>query len=152
MFSGVTLFLNGCTPLRLPGAARDARPRSRRAHDRRPRSCAGILVRPDGFPLLDRVKETGPEIASRIGADPIELEIADLDGGDGQIIELIRYIRPAGRPIRARSSDPGTAHIAVRVDDLDAALERLRGSQGRQISRRPLVLHDPGGSCDEVTC
>ena len=138
MFSGVTLFLNGCTPLRLPGAARDARPRSRRAHDRRPRSCAGILVRPDGFPLLDRVTETGPEIASLIGADPVELEIADLDGGDGQIIELIRYIRPAGRPTQARSSDPGSAYIAVQVEDIDAAFERIQGSQGRQISRRPI--------------
>ncbi len=105
-----------------------------------------------GLPLLNRVTETGPDIASLIGEDSVELEIADLDGGDGQIIELIRYIRPAGRPIRARSSDPGTAHIAVRVDDLDAALERLRGSQGRQISRRPVVLHDPGGAWDGVTC
>jgi catechol 2,3-dioxygenase-like lactoylglutathione lyase family enzyme len=105
-----------------------------------------------GLPLLNRVTETGPDIASLIGADSVELEIADLDGGDGQIIELIRYIRPGGRPIHARSSDPGTAHIAVRVDDLDAALERLRGSQGRQISRRPVVLHDPGGVWDGVTC
>jgi len=84
------------------------------------------------------VTETGPEIASLIGADPVELEIADLDGGDGQIIELIRYIRPAGRPTQARSSDPGSAYIAVQVEDIDAAFERIQGSQGRQISRRPI--------------
>src|SRR5260370_33899144 len=103
-----------------------------------------------GFRLLNRV--TGPDIASLIGEDSVELEIADLDGGDGQIIELIRYIRPAGRPIQARSSDPGSAHIAVRVDDIDTALERLRGSPGRQISRRPVLLDDPGGAWDGVTC
>jgi catechol 2,3-dioxygenase-like lactoylglutathione lyase family enzyme len=105
-----------------------------------------------GLRLLNRVTESGPDIASLIGEDSVELEIADLDGGDGRIIELIRYIRPAGRPIHARSSDPGSAHIAVRVDDINAALERLQGSQGRQISRRPVLLHDPGGAWDGVTC
>src|SRR5258708_8665582 len=105
-----------------------------------------------GLPLLNRGTETGADIASLIGEDSVELEIADLDGGDGRIIELIRYIRPAGRPIQPRSSDPGSAHIALRGADLYAALERLHGSQGRQISRSPVVLHDPGGAWDGVTC
>jgi catechol 2,3-dioxygenase-like lactoylglutathione lyase family enzyme len=65
---------------------------------------------------------------------------------------LIRYIRPAGRPARARSGDPGSCHIALRVDDLDAAVECLQGSQARQISRHPVVLHDPGGPWDGVAC
>ena len=105
-----------------------------------------------GLRLLGRVTETGPDIAALIGEDAVELEIADLDAGDGRIIELIRYIRPAGRPVRPRSSDPGSSHIALRVEDLDAALERLEGSQARQISRHPVVLHDPGGAWDEVGC
>jgi len=105
-----------------------------------------------GFRLLNRVTETGPDIASLIGESSVELEIADLDSGDGRIIELIRYTSPEGRPVQARSSDPGSAHIALRVDDIDGALERIHGSQGRQISRRPVVLHDPGGAWDGVTC
>jgi len=105
-----------------------------------------------GLRLLGRVTETGTDIASLIGEDSVELDIADLDGGDGRIIELIRYISPAGRPIRARSSDPGSAPIALRVDDIDAALERIKGSQGRQLSRRPVLLHDPDGAWDGVTC
>src|SRR5262245_61116404 len=80
------------------------------------------------------------------------LEIADLDAGDGRIIELIKYIRPAGKPVRARSSDPGSTHIALRVDDLDEALARLEGSGARQISRHPVLLHDPGGAWDGVAC
>src|SRR5262245_37114486 len=79
-----------------------------------------------GLRLVSLVTETGSDIASLIGEDSVEIEIADLDAGDGRIIELIRYIRPAGRPIRARSSDPGSSHIALRVDDLDAALERIK--------------------------
>ena len=105
-----------------------------------------------GLRLLHRVTETDPDIASLIGEDSVEVEIADLDAGDGRIIELINYIRPAGGPIRARSSDPGSTHIALRVDDLDEALERLEGSQARQISRHPVVLHDPGGAWDGVAC
>jgi catechol 2,3-dioxygenase-like lactoylglutathione lyase family enzyme len=105
-----------------------------------------------GLRLLGRVTETGPDIAALLGEDAVELEIADLDAGDGRIVERIRYIRPAGRPARARSGDPGSCHIALRVDDLDAAVERIQGSQARQISRHPVVLHDPGGAWDGVAC
>lgn len=104
-----------------------------------------------GLRLLGRVTETGPDIAALLGEDSVEIEIADLDA-DGRIIELIRYIRPAGQPVRARSGDLGSCHIALRVDDLDAALERIQGSQARQISRHPVVLHDPGGAWDGVAC
>src|SRR5215470_9231336 len=105
-----------------------------------------------GLRLLGRVTETGPDIAALIGEDAVELEIADLDAGDGRIIELIKYIRPAGRPVRVRSSDPGSTHIALRVDDLDEALARLVGSGARQISRHPVLLQDPGGAWDGVAC
>jgi len=105
-----------------------------------------------GLRLLQRVTENDPDIASLIGEDSVEVEIADLDAGDGRIIELIKYIRPAGRPVRARSSDPGSTHIALRVDDLDEALARLEGSGARQISRHPVLLHDPGGAWDGVAC
>jgi glyoxylase I family protein len=105
-----------------------------------------------GLRLLGRVTETGQDIAALIGEDSVEIEIADLDAGDGRIIELIHYIRPAGQPVRARSGDPGSCHIALRVDDLDAALERIQGSQARQISRYPVVLQDPGGAWDGVAC
>jgi catechol 2,3-dioxygenase-like lactoylglutathione lyase family enzyme len=102
--------------------------------------------------LLGRVTETGQDIAALIGEDSVEIEIADLDAGDGRIIELIHYIRPAGQPVRAQSGDPGRCHIALRVDDLDAALERIQGSHARQISRHPVVLQDPGGAWDGVAC
>jgi catechol 2,3-dioxygenase-like lactoylglutathione lyase family enzyme len=105
-----------------------------------------------GLRLLHRATETDPDIASLIGEDSVELEIADLDAGDGRIIELIKYTRPSGRPIRAQSSDPGSLHIAVRVDDLDATLQRLEGSGARKISPHPVVLHDPGGAWDGVAC
>ena len=117
------------------------------------RRAARARTRPLPSDVADyRVTETGPDIAALIGEDSVELEIADLDAGDGRIIELIRYARPAGRPVWARSSDPGSSHIALRVDDLGAALECIQGSPARQISRHPVLLHDPGGGWDGVAC
>src|SRR5262249_59208252 len=68
-----------------------------------------------GLRLLGRVTETGPDIASLIGERSVEVEIADLDSGDGRIIELIRYISPAGRARRELGSDPGHGPIPLRV-------------------------------------
>jgi glyoxylase I family protein len=93
-----------------------------------------------GLRLLHRATETDRDLAALIGEETVEIEIADLDGGDGQIIELIKYHHPTGRPIRARSCDPG------------AALGRLEGSAARQISRHPVVLRDPGGRWDGAVC
>src|SRR5690242_11307395 len=105
-----------------------------------------------GLRLLGRVTETGPDIAALLGGDSVEIEIADLDAGGGRIIELSRYFRTADRPARGGCGDPGSCHIALRVDDLDAAVERIQGSPARQISRHPVVLHDPGGAWDGVAC
>src|SRR5260370_37487103 len=76
-----------------------------------------------GLRLLGRVTETGPDIAALLGEDAVELEIADLAAGDGRIIGLLRYRRPAGRPVRGRGGDPGDSHVALPVDDLDSAVD-----------------------------
>jgi catechol 2,3-dioxygenase-like lactoylglutathione lyase family enzyme len=109
--------------------------------------CGGL-----GLRLLHRATDSDPDLAALVGEESIEIEIADLDGGDGQIIELIEYHRPTGDPVRPRSFDPGSSHIALRVDDLNAALERLAGSAARRISRHPVVLRDPGGPWDGAVC
>lgn len=105
-----------------------------------------------GLRLLHRATETDRDLAALIGEETAEIEIAELDGGHGQIIELIKYHHPTGRPIRPRSWDPGSSHIALRVDDLGAALARLEGSAAHQISRHPVVLRDPGGRWDGAVC
>jgi glyoxylase I family protein len=105
-----------------------------------------------GLRLLQRATETDPEVAALIGEDSVEAEIADLDAGEGQVIELIEYRRPAGRASRARDGVTGSSHIALRVDDLQAVLTRLAGSGARQISRHPVLLRDPNGPWDGVTC
>ena len=44
-----------------------------------------------------------PEVADLLGLDSVELRIADLDSGDGRIVELIQYLEPKGRLIAYES-------------------------------------------------
>jgi catechol 2,3-dioxygenase-like lactoylglutathione lyase family enzyme len=95
---------------------------------------------------------TGPDVAELLGVDSVQLRIADLDSGDGRIVELIQYVEPKGRSIAYNSSDVATAHVAFTVDDLDAVQERLRDAGATIVSRRPLVISEPGGAFDGATC
>jgi catechol 2,3-dioxygenase-like lactoylglutathione lyase family enzyme len=92
------------------------------------------------------------EVAELLGLDSVRLRIADLDSGDGRIVELIEYIEPKRRRIAYESSDPATAHIAFTVDDLAAARERLAKAGATIVSRRPLTIRDPGGAFDGAIC
>lgn len=95
---------------------------------------------------------TDPEVAELLGLDSVELRVADLDSGDGRIVELIQYLRPKGRGIIYESSDPATAHIAFTVDNLASVHERLRGAGATIVSRRPLTIREPGGPFDGAIC
>lgn len=105
-----------------------------------------------GLRLLGRVVERGGDLADLVGVDEVEVEIADLQTADGRIVELLHYRTPAGTPVQPATGDPGGVHVALRVDDLEAALARLDGSEARVLSRRPVTLHDPGGIWDGAVC
>jgi glyoxylase I family protein len=58
------------------------------------------------------------------------------------LVEIYEYERPTGGRLPPRNSDPGGHHIALRVDDVDAAADHLR-SKGCRMMRGPIVV--PGG-------
>ena len=58
------------------------------------------------------------------------------------ILEIYEYERPTGGVGPPRNSDPGGHHIALRVDDVEAAAEHLR-ARGCRMMRGPIVV--PGG-------
>jgi diaminopimelate decarboxylase len=105
-----------------------------------------------GLPVLQREVVTDPLIASLLGVDQVELEIADLDAGDHRVIELIEYRTPRGTARKPSTHDPGTPHIALRVDDIATIIGRLGGTGARMISTQPVTLHDPSGLWDGVVC
>jgi catechol 2,3-dioxygenase-like lactoylglutathione lyase family enzyme len=93
-----------------------------------------------------------PEVAELLGLDSVQLRIADLDSGDGRIVELIQYLEPKGRRISYESFDSATAHIAFTVDDLAALRGRLTVAGATMVSRRPITISEPGGAFDGATC
>ena len=93
-----------------------------------------------------------PEVADLLGLDSVQLRIADLDSGDGRVVELIQYLQPKGTRIDYESADPATAHIAFTVDDLASVHERLVRAGATIVSRRPITISEPGGSFDGAIC
>jgi catechol 2,3-dioxygenase-like lactoylglutathione lyase family enzyme len=92
------------------------------------------------------------ETAALLGLESVELHIADLDSGDGRVVELIEYRRPKGDRVGFQLYDSPVIHIALTVDDLAAVRERLVAAGIDVISRRPLTIHDPGGAFDGAIC
>lgn len=56
---------------------------------------------------------------------------------DGTRIELIEYVRPEGRKVDSKPCNPGVAHIAFLVDDIQQAYEELT-SKGVRFVNTPV--------------
>jgi len=105
-----------------------------------------------GLRVIADATATEPEVADLLGLDSVKLRIADLDSGDGRIVELIQYVEPKGGPVAYESSDSGTTHIAFTVDNLAAVRERLTEAGATVVSRRPITINEPGGAFDGAIC
>lgn len=103
-----------------------------------------------GLRLLSRNMLEGPDLAALLGFESAAIDNADLDSGDGRILELMQYVQPPGVRVTYRSADAPTTHIAFKVQDLAALTERLTTAGVEIISRRPLKIH--GGAWDGVQC
>lgn len=107
--------------------------------DRSLRFYQGLL----GLPLLGRGEETGPTLAGPTGGLRSRFLFADLDLGSGQILELLQWLEPRGVGGRASVHDPGSGHVGLRVDNLDAALHELTDA-GFPPRFDPVRLEAPG--------
>lgn len=105
-----------------------------------------------GLRVLADSTVSEPEVADLLGLDSVQLRIADLDSGDGRVVELIQYLQPKGTRIDYESADPATAHIAFTVDDLDSMRVRLMDAGATIVSGRPITISEPGGSFDGAIC
>jgi catechol 2,3-dioxygenase-like lactoylglutathione lyase family enzyme len=64
--------------------------------------------------------------------------------GSTHKLELFEYVAPPGQPADVRTNNPGSAHLALYVDDLPAAYAALK-AQGMTF-RSPPVLIDAGAN------
>ena len=102
-----------------------------------------------GLTVLERGVETDERIGELLGLPGARLRFADLALGDGGLVELLEYEAPAGRALRPQPNDAGAGHVALAVDDLDAALRRLR-DHGFPSRSAPVLLDDHEGRWKDV--
>jgi catechol 2,3-dioxygenase-like lactoylglutathione lyase family enzyme len=115
-----------------------------------------------GFELSHTAHQTG-ELAREItGVAGAEIKLAVLRAPGGHKIELLEYLAPPDRKCLAlKPCDVGSVHVALLVDDLDAALESIAASgwkaagkpqtlrAGPNAGKRVIYVRDPDGTTIE---
>ena len=83
----------------------------------------------------------GDAMATTLGVDPrASATVALLRCGPVTNVELLEFRAPDRAAAPPRNSDPGAAHLAFYVDDLDAAVAYLRGQPGVEVMGGPTVV------------
>ena len=107
-----------------------------------------------GIPLLGRGEESSEATESVTGLRNAHFLYADLSLGSRQILELLQYVSPRGARLRQHVNDPGSGHLALRVDDITSVLRGLRGA-GVMPRSSPVEIQEPawwqGAKCVYVT-
>jgi glyoxylase I family protein len=95
-----------------------------------------------GFQLVSRAPRDPKIIQKVTGVEGADMEIAFVRG-PGQVVELIEYKAPASKGrVVARPCDTGFAHLALDVDDVDAAV--AAAARYRVAAIHPPVTIDQG--------
>ena len=115
-----------------------------------------------GFEVSHRVRHEGALASEVTGVPGAEISIAVLKA-PGHRIEVLQYHAPPERTrAHARPCDVGSVHVALMVDNLDAALEMIARSgwnaagkpqtlvEGPNAGRRVIYVRDPDGTTVEL--
>lgn len=112
-----------------------------------------------GLNVIAEYERIGRGIDAVVGYDGAHLAIANLDLGNGHILELIQYLNPppAERPTEERNII-GAPHLAIQVDDIEAVQRRLVQGGAKPINpaaelapgRVACYLQDPEGNWIEL--
>ena len=81
-----------------------------------------------GLAVTKRVTISGDWVSATVGLADVHADVVYLDFPSGPRVELIHYTRPTlDRPANVDLPNaPGIRHLAFKVDDIDAAADRLR--------------------------
>lgn len=116
-----------------------------------------------GFELSHTAHQKG-ELAEEItGVKGAELKLAVLKTPGGHKIELLEYLAPTDRKCaHVRPCDTGFMHVALLVEDLNAALDRIAVAgwktagqpqiltKGPNAGKRVVYVRDPDGTTIEL--
>jgi catechol 2,3-dioxygenase-like lactoylglutathione lyase family enzyme len=96
-----------------------------------------------GFEILNH----RPQITNRYFRDIVAFPDGVIKGaflaipGTTHCLELFEYVHPRGTPLDTRNNKPGSAHIALLVDDLRPMVEELK-AKGVQFRSPPIYLDE----------
>jgi lactoylglutathione lyase len=76
------------------------------------------------FPIAE---VDNPNVQMIVGFPDALLRVSIVQIPGGSNIELIQYVRPEGKSIDSSSCNPGAAHIAFQVDDIQHMYQELSG-------------------------
>lgn len=93
--------------------------------------------------VLESGESEGGALDELLGIEDVRIRFADLDLGEGRVLELIEFVQPTGTPVSKEQWDPGATHIGLRVSDIDSLHDRLRDGGVRVISK-PVRLTEQG--------
>jgi catechol 2,3-dioxygenase-like lactoylglutathione lyase family enzyme len=116
-----------------------------------------------GFEFSHAAHQKG-ELAREItGVEGAEINLAVLKTPGGHKIELLEYLAPLDRKrANLRPCDVGSIHVALLVEDLNAALDRIAGAgwktvgqpqiltKGPNAGKRVVYVRDPDGTTVEL--
>jgi catechol 2,3-dioxygenase-like lactoylglutathione lyase family enzyme len=84
-----------------------------------------------GLELVHRQEQSNAYTRRFVGYPDAHLKVAQfhIQGKtgvrSGHLLELVQYVAPKGQKVDTRTPNPGTAHLAFEVDDLQAEYRRL---------------------------
>jgi catechol 2,3-dioxygenase-like lactoylglutathione lyase family enzyme len=115
------------------------------------------------FELSHKTHQTGEMAKEITGVTGAEIKLAVLKAPGGHKIELLQYLAPPDRKnANVSPCDVGHVHVALLVDDLDAILEKIGGSDwkaagkpqtlksGPNAGKRVVYVRDPDGTTIEL--
>jgi catechol 2,3-dioxygenase-like lactoylglutathione lyase family enzyme len=98
-----------------------------------------------GMELVHRQEQANAYTRKFVGYPDAHLKVAQfrIRGGpvvrSGHLLELIEYVAPQGQKIDTSTPNPGTAHLAFEVDDIQAEYQRMV-RQGVRFRTEPVAI------------
>lgn len=90
-----------------------------------------------GFRVAKRMDESGPHLDAMMGLEQVRVTTVKLSAPDGNLVELLRFHSHPDAPAwEGKPCSTGFTHIALTVQDLDAAYEKL-GAAGVHFNAPP---------------
>jgi catechol 2,3-dioxygenase-like lactoylglutathione lyase family enzyme len=84
-----------------------------------------------GLELVHRQEQANAYTRKFVGYPDAHLKVAQFrisaarPARSGHLLELVEYVVPKGQKVDTRTLNPGTAHLAFEVDDIQAEYHRL---------------------------